>query len=459
MKRIISFFILALALISLAGCGGNGTNYKALINSAPIHKYSIVYSENDTDYSKRAAEYIRDEIEKRTDVKLPIVKDSKEQTKYEIVVGETSRDISKALNAETEGLEFAILASEKSIALEGDYFIIAAAAYYFVDTYITGDNFNSIVPEEAMVYEPITKEAKNYIVMIGDGMGENHTRLYDYMQIPDNKNYSDNESIFYGYLLSNSGYVKTDSLSGLTDSAAAGTALASGYKTLNKHIGKDSELNDLKLITELASEMGLSAAVMSTEGQTGATPSAFTAHAENRESSSLIRQSQNEHIQKYGTIIKCNHDFYSESGIEELENSVLSVLDTIDDNENGFFMMYEEAHIDKHSHNNDADKTFLALVRFNQVIARVMEYAFYNPETFVLITADHETGGLHFSQEGVPEYNTDVHTNVDVPVFVYGKGSEIFDAKTIDNTQIPKTIAKMMGQESFGDPSTAGYLE
>ena len=278
------------------------------------------------------------------------------------------------------------------------------------------------------------------------------------MQIPDKNNFSDNENIFYGYFLSNMGYVKTDSLSGLTDSAAAGTALASGYKTLNGHVGKDSELNDLKLITELASEMGLSAAVMSTEGQTGATPSAFTAHVENRDSSSLIRQSQADHTQKYGTVIKCNHDYYTQSGIEELENSVLTVIDTIDDNENGFLMMYEEAHIDKHSHNNDMDKTFLALIRFNQVIARVMEYAFYNPETFVLITADHETGGLLPSVDGTLKYNTDTHTNVNVPVFVYGEGSEIFDGKTIDNTQIPKTIAKMLGEESFGDSTTEGPL-
>ena len=119
-------------------------------------------------------------------------------------------------------------------------------------------------------------------------------------------------------------------------------------------------------------------------------------------------------------------------------------------NENGFFMMYEEAYTDKHNHDNNMDMSFKALVRFNQVIATVMEYAFYNPNTFVIITADHETGGLTM-KNGTYIYTSTDHTSKDVPVFAYGYRAELFGGKTIENVQIPQTIASFMGVDDFGD--------
>jgi alkaline phosphatase len=96
---------------------------------------------------------------------------------------------------------------------------------------------------------------------------------------------------------------------------------------------------------------------------------------------------------------------------------------------------------------------FLAVLRFNQAIGRFMEYAFYNPDTFVLITADHETGGLHPGAGGNYVYSSGDHSGANVPVFVYGQGAEIFDGQTVENTELPITIAKTFwGEESFGDP-------
>ena len=115
--------------------------------------------------------------------------------------------------------------------------------------------------------------------------------------------------------------------------------------------------------------------------------------------------------------------------------------------------MYEEAHIDKHCHNNNLTMTFNAVVRFNQVIAACMEYAFYHPNTFVLITADHETGGLT-AKEGTFVYTSKNHTSADVPVFAYGVGAELFNDITVENIQIPQTIASFMGKDDFGDQST-----
>ena len=119
--------------------------------------------------------------------------------------------------------------------------------------------------------------------------------------------------------------------------------------------------------------------------------------------------------------------------------------------------MYEEAHIDKHSHNNELDKMYQAIVRFNQAIARFMEFAFYNPDTFVLITADHETGDLYMDG-GELKYHSGDHTSKNVPIFAYGDGAELFDGKKINNIQIAHTIAAFMGDENFGDQSYCGSL-
>ena len=91
-------------------------------------------------------------------------------------------------------------------------------------------------------------EIKNIIFLIGDGMGVNQTLLYEAYDARSCK-YSDNEEIFYGYLFPSQGFARTDSLSGTTDSAAAGTALACGYKTINGYVGLDKNGNEVQLST------------------------------------------------------------------------------------------------------------------------------------------------------------------------------------------------------------------
>ena len=160
------------------------------------------------------------------------------------------------------------------------------------------------------------------------------------------------------------------------------------------------------------------------------------------------------------TSILCGQNKYDVSGVKLLESAVKATLKELSKNENGFFMMYEEAHIDKWCHSNDMDNTFNAVVRFNQVIGVVMEYAFYNPDTFVLITADHETGGLSKASNGSFSYSQTSHSGANVPVFAYGMGAEVFNGLTVENTQIPKTVASMMGVTGFGaDDSYKSLLD
>ncbi len=422
------------------------------LNGTELSKFSIIYSKQDSDYSLRAAEYIKSQILLRTQIDLPLIDDSQTAvSEYEIVVGETEREISSRLDADTVGTQFAILAEDKYIALEGDYFLIAAAAYFFVETYIPTENYNAKIPKEVSIHEPIVKAADNYIMLIGDGMGEQQTLLYDHME--DTLNLGDGEDKFYGYFLPYSAFSRTDSLTGITDSAAGGTALSCGYKTNNGFIGQDKDNKDLRSLTELAATLGKSTAVMSTEVSTGATPATFSAHAVERTEADEIVADQKVLTDTLGTVINCGFDYYTVRGIGITEQKVTETIDKIDDNPNGFFLMYEEAYIDKHSHANDKTKLFRAVVRFNQVIGRVMEYAFYNPNTFVLITADHETGGITVNDSGKLKFTSTDHTSADVPVFVYGVGGELFDKQTVENIQIPQTIASLWGVNDFGDQS------
>ena len=432
------------------------------LNGVDITEYAIVYGVNDVDYSYRAAKYIRDQIKALTGVKLPINKDTAEAHAHEIVVGETSRDISATLDADTEGLQFALYADDTHIAMEGDYFIIAAAAYFFIDTYVTEDNLYAQVPCEVKIHEPIVKEAKNFMLLIGDGMGPNQTKLFEAFDAATegNKAYSDGEDFFYGYLLPYQGWSITTSLSGTTDSAAGGTALATGYKTYNSRIGRDMNGDDIQSLTELAGSLGMGSAVVSTDSVTGATPSAFSAHANSRNDTDVIKESQAALKLKYGTLINCGDPAYTKTGIMSLESRIASVLNDLSYDEDGFFLMYEEATIDKKSHSSDLEGTFDSLVRFNQAIGIFMEYAFYHPDTFVLITADHETGGLKINEETGEFYYTSIansegtrnHTGINVPIFAYGMGAEIFNGATVENVEIPKQIANLMGVEEFGGP-------
>lgn len=418
-----------------------------------LSSYVIVYDKAAPDYTVRAAEYIQDAILARTGIDLQTlaIDATDAENAHEIVVGETVRPISQSLDADTEGLEFAFLANEDHIAMEGDYFIIAAAAYYFVEVYIPSASFDTDVPQTVSVCTPIVKDAKNFILLIGDGMGINQTKLFDAYQNNPIADYSDGEDFFYGYLLPYIGEAKTNSLSGTTDSAASGTALASGYKTKNQYVGKDGNLKDVPSLTELAAARGMATAVMSTEGQTGATPAAFSAHANSRYDSEVILAAQADLVAKYGTIIDCDYNVYTEAKMATLRAAITRTLTALSQDADGFFMMYEEAHIDKHCHNNDAQNAYLAMVRFNQAIALFIEYAFYHPETMVIITADHETGGLQIAANGEFYYTSGDHTSANVPVFAYGASCEVFDGVTVENTQIPKTVAALFGVEIAGN--------
>lgn len=485
MKRLAALFLTLSILLSLCACGAQpdggtsatstttgtvttttteppvpritfpdlpdtGIAVTATLGGVNLSEYTLVYDADAPDYTGRAVSYLRDKLRRITGATLPVITDAEPMAAHEIVVGETNRPISATLNEELESLEFSLLAADGHVAMEGDYFVIAAAAYYFIATYITSADVAAVVPATSQVHTPIVEKANNYILLIGDGMGAVQTTMPQRLNGAELADYTDGESVFYGALLPYSGYAHTNSLENTTDSAAAATALATGYKTTNGRIGRDKDGKDLLSITELAASMGMSTAVMTTDVATGATPGSFTAHADDRDDTEDILVSQEVLQDTCGTIIDGGRDVYTAYGVWQLENTIGAMLTTLNADEDGFFMMYEEGHIDKHGHEMDIQNAARAVLRFNQAIGRFMEFAFYNPDTFILITADHETGGLYWLNEQF-KYNSGGHTSRDVPVYAYGVGAEVFDGVTVENVQIPKTIVSLWGESLAAD--------
>ena len=465
-KTLPLLLVVALLLTIFVGCTQtqepeptipNEPPSASTLNGIALNYFTIVYAADAYGYNQRAAAYIQSEIQRRTGISLPLIIDSdKRVTPYEIVVGNTSRDISARVTPVSNSVQFTILAEDSQIALEGDYFVIAAAAYYFIDTYVPEKDYAAEIPKAATIHDPIVEEADNYIIMIGDGMGVNQTQFFRLMT--NDKEYGHGETGFFGYYLPYAGFSRTDNAeSKTTDSAAGATALGCGYKTSNSYIGQDMYHNATQNLTELASSLGKATCLMSTENQTGATIAAFSVHVNFRKFYDEIQEKQDLMQQIYGTIIDCGYDAYDREGVAAICDKVKSNLNTLSEDPDGFFMMYEEAYIDKHCAKGDLPEAFDAVVRFNRVIAIVMEYAFYHPNTFVLITADHETGGIT-EQNGQFKNTTLDHTSADVPIFVYGANAEIFNGQTIENIQIPMTIASFWGVDTFGDQSNVKPL-
>lgn len=138
---------------------------------------------------------------------------------------------------------------------------------------------------------------------------------------------------------------------------------------------------------------------------------------------------------------------------EYLSVASLSALETLEKGaKNGFFLMIESAIIDGYGHNNDSDGMKLEMYDFNNTLMLLIDYVHNHPNTLLVVTADHETGGTGIAYKhhevGKKEkvslnFSTKGHTGTVVPVFAYGPGAECF-AGIMKNTDIPKKIESLM---------------
>lgn len=326
--------------------------------------------------------------------------------------------------------------------------------------------------------EPET--AKNVIVMIGDGMGPAQV----YSLILTNQEKTAFERFPYsGFSITTSASHKT------TDSAAGGTAIAIGKKTNNGMVGMDPDSIPVPSMLELFAQKGKKTGVVVTCSVTHATPADFIAHNITRKDNEGIALEISEKKgldvlfgggRKYFTERADNLDLLGKmwqngwniyDSLPQIEdNSAKTMVLTCRkhmekapkrgdflpeatakaiemlDNENGFFLMVEGSQIDFACHDNDSATLIAEMRDFNKTLNVVLDFAEKDGNTLVVVTADHETGGLTFiDPEGKYtrtdfHFSTGSHSAVFVPVFSYGPCAERFSG-IMDNTEI---ISKIM---------------
>lgn len=136
-----------------------------------------------------------------------------------------------------------------------------------------------------------------------------------------------------------------------------------------------------------------------------------------------------------------------------LQKASVKALETLSrDNDNGYFLMIESALIDGYGHNNDSEGMIAEMKEFDALLRQLVAYVDQHPETLLVVTADHETGGTWLNYTGYEvggsspvamSYSTRGHSGVVVPIFAYGEGAEAF-AGVMKNTDIPKKIEQLM---------------
>ena len=300
------------------------------------------------------------------------------------------------------------------------------------------------------------------------------------------------------------GIVKTQSSNSLiTDSAAGATAYSCGMKTDNGMIAFLPDESHCKTLLEIAEEKGMSTGLVATSTITHATPSSFAAHVRSRgNQTGIAEQYVNSGVEVFlgggreffipqdedGSSRKDNRNLIEEfeskgyeyvstademmgstsekllglfanSGMDsenrtptlgEMTNTALSNLST---NENGFFLMVEGSQIDWAGHGNNAEYAIREMKDFDDAVKVALDFAVENGETLVVLTADHETGGMTMmnssedAQKLRVEWVTDYHTAVPVALMAYGPHAIQFSGWN-DNTDIGIKIAELM---NFGE--------
>ena len=303
----------------------------------------------------------------------------------------------------------------------------------------------------------------------------------------------------------------------VTDSAAAGTALATGHKTNNGMISVAPDGRRLATILERCQAMYKATGIITTDALHGATPAVFASHAESRGKRSgialqmaesrvpvmmgfwkgwfLPKSEGGEREDGRDLISKLRRDGYAVAFTREqladasgprlvglfddgahapsLAEMTTAALQRLGTSANGFFLMVEGARIDWECHAHDAAGAVLDTWEFDQAVAVALDYARQRGRTPVVVTADHETGGLivedperlrqlgrnqpdprkaavaslSTDQTGL-KWTTTGHTATPVRVFASGPGAARF-AGDMDNTDIPKRIAEILGIVPF----------
>ncbi|WP_430810459.1 MULTISPECIES: alkaline phosphatase [unclassified Carboxylicivirga] len=320
------------------------------------------------------------------------------------------------------------------------------------------------------------KRPKNIIFFIGDGMGV--AQVFSGITVNGSLNLEQMPYIGFSKTQSANRYV--------TDSAAGGTALSTGKRTYNGAIGVDEDGNKLTTILEYAERNGKATGLVSTSAITHATPASFIAHQPKRSMyEEIAADFLNTDIDVFigggadfftkradgrNLVLELNEKGYQVGydidEVDEVREGKLAVLTAVGHNpgyrdrgemltkstskaievlsnadSKGFFLMVEGSQIDWGGHQNDASYVTGEVLDMDKALAKALAFAAKDRRTLVVVTADHETGGMTINDGNPAEgyvksaFTTGHHTAVMVPVFAFGAGAEEFIG-TYNNTEV-----------------------
>lgn len=315
------------------------------------------------------------------------------------------------------------------------------------------------------------------IFMIGDGMGVPQVSTAYYFG-EGSPNFSRFKQIGF--------HQSSDKTHRITDSAAGATAFSIGEKTYKRAIGVGVDSLPRETILENLQQVGYQTGLISLTTITHATPASFYAHVTDRDlhgdiaaqligakidfiagggrkhfvdredGRDLLRALEEEnyhldtlelskpHPDKGNAYLLAQDDLPSkiEGRGEFLSEATQLALDHFDRKGKPFFMMVEGSYIDWGGHAENAEMMVAEVLDFDRTLGVVLDYVEKNPNTLLVVTADHETGGVSIGKyyevdkatgkrTEVPEraavnFNTDQHTGELIPVFAAGKGAEHF---------------------------------
>ncbi len=319
-------------------------------------------------------------------------------------------------------------------------------------------------------------QIKNIILLIGDGMGVSEV----FAGLSAN-----NDQLYIEYA-NRIGFQKTKSKNKYkTDSAAGGTSMACGIKTNNGFVGMDADSNSVESILETAAKHGKATGLVAAAKITHATPASFIAHVPSRkqyediaeffisddldlfiggglddfnkreDSRTLLPDLESKGFQivkteeelieikegKVAALLSSGHIAKYPVRGEFLPNSTNKAIEILSQNDQGFFLMVEGSQIDWGGHDNSVEYVVEEMLDFDRTVGEVLKFAADDGNTLVIITADHETGGMSV-HDANPEkgrlegrFTTGSHTSVMVPVFAYGPGADAFMG-IYENTEV-----------------------
>ncbi len=340
-----------------------------------------------------------------------------------------------------------------------------------------------------MCADPGIGSPKNIILVIGDGMGLSQISAAFY-------NVGRKYSLEAFPII---GFQKTYAANNLiTDSAAAGTAIACGCKTKNNFIGVDPKGNKCESILEEAERFGLATGLVVTSSIQHATPASFFAHQPARNLYEDItlelldsgidlfigggkqhfeRREKDERnltqelkgkgfeifdyfnndlatikpdtLKRFGYFTADKEPLSAIAGRDYLPQAATLAANFLKHRSpNGFFLMVEGSQIDWAGHSNKTEALYEEMEELDLTLQKLLEFARKDGNTLVIVTADHETGGLGLNRGTsnllAPKFTTNGHTGVMVPVFAYGPKAELFRG-IYENTEIHTKM-----QQAFG---------